>query len=126
MHKLLDTCFIAATYKRQKCDDCGWKPYSTEIQQGWNTPPSSHEEEDEESLSTSFPTLKHEGLTQHVKHKFQLIKQAESLDEEEAPQIVMPSTSYGRRGNPGYMRIIIRHRSKEASPYPNRKRYLLH
>ena len=66
--------------------------------------------------------LKHEGLTQHVKHKFPLIKQAESSDEEEVPQVVMPRTGNGRRGNPGYMRIIIRQRSKEASPYPNRKR----
>ena len=76
--------FILATYKRQKCDDCGWIPdTTTETKAGWKTPSSS--DNDEESPSSNGALVKHGRSTQQLQHKLQLIKQAESSDIEAVP-----------------------------------------
>ena len=128
----LENYQLVATYKRQKCDDCGWRPDDTEIQEGWNTPSPSDNDEEEEGLISRGSLLRHGRSSQHIKHNLQLTNQAETpkmetpvnlLDELFAMPPIQPI--YGRRKNTGYMRIRRLLSTQEASPYPIRKRYIL-
>ena len=129
--------FILATYKRQKCDDCGWKPDTiTETKTGWKTPFSSDNEE--ESPSSHGALVKDGRSTQQLEHKLQLIKRTDSFDIIEAvphfdgafdptpfepPSPPKPKVK-GRVKAPGYMKLL-KHPLQLTKPYTNRVRYIL-